>query len=105
MDSTNSAKVIKSKKIFKSNPSISHKDGKKVYHCPIDGCTVTFEKFQQLGGHKSKAHPGCSETYLKKIETRTRRKGERDLLLEAKTVWEEKHKGEGLFQSNYRSEL
>ena len=43
------------------------------YECPIEGCSQRFEKFQQLGGHKSKAHPKQSPTYTQKLITRERR--------------------------------
>lgn len=31
----------------------------KLWKCPH--CPATFQQFQQLGGHKSKAHPGFSQ--------------------------------------------
>ena len=42
-----------------------------------------------MGGHQSKAHPGQSSNYKKKIEIRDSRVEERELLIRAKTWFEE----------------
>ena len=82
-----STKVVKKEKLTDEAANPIQKE-KKIYHCPIQGCNVTFEKFQQLGGHKSKAHPGCSASYIRKLEVRTNREGERDILKASKKRWQ-----------------
>ena len=39
-----------------------------LYSCKI--CNKRFSKKQQIGGHQSKAHPGQSALYRKKMQTR-----------------------------------
>ena len=45
-----------------------------------------IKKPESLGGHVSKAHPGKSLIYAKKIERRTEREPDRRLLAEAKEI-------------------
>jgi len=52
------------------------------YCCPL--CKEDFGTGQALGGHMSRAHPGKSEAYNKKIEKRRERKMPRAILREAK---------------------
>ena len=51
-----------------------------------DHCERRFKKPESLGGHVSKAHPGMSVIYAKKIERRTQRAPDRKLLAEAKEI-------------------
>lgn len=51
-----------------------------------DHCERRFKKPESLGGHVSKAHPGKSLIYAKKIERRTEREPDRRLLAEAKEI-------------------
>lgn len=51
-----------------------------------DHCERRFKKPESLGGHVSKAHPGMSLIYAKKIERRTQREPDRKLLAEAKVI-------------------
>ena len=68
----------KSKKILKDT-SVIHNTV-----CPF--CPRTFAKTQGLGGHMSKAHPGMSQSYAEKMETRERRTEARQLLQKAKDL-------------------
>lgn len=49
----------------------------KLYSCKI--CGKEYGKSSQLGGHFSKAHPGQSEDFNKKMKTRLRREAHRKL--------------------------
>ena len=53
-------------------------------------CGLAFRNGVALGGHVSKAHPGGSPTYKRKIEVREARAGER-LFLEQAKVWFRDH--------------
>ena len=53
-------------------------------------CGLTFRNGVALGGHVSKAHPGGSPTYKRKIEVREARAAER-LFLEKAKVWFSDH--------------
>ena len=46
-----------------------------------------FDKSQALGGHKSKVHPGMSQSYLAKKMVRQRRELERKILARAKEIY------------------
>ena len=68
----------KGKKILKGPKKALVKTSGGPIKCPH--CPMTFEKFQSLGGHKSKAHAGQSEDYARKMRIRANRTGERMLL-------------------------
>ena len=57
-------------------------DGKQEWKCEF--CDKVYPKSVQLGGHQSKAHPGTSSNYKRKIEIRESRATERELLEKAK---------------------
>ena len=63
----------KGKKILKGPKNTQAKTLGGLYKCPH--CPMTFEKFQSLGGHKSKAHAGQSEDYARKMRIRDGRTG------------------------------
>ena len=48
----------------------------KLYQCPF--CPKNFDNHRALGGHKSKTHPGMSETYRNKMIKRKLREGNRE---------------------------
>jgi hypothetical protein len=48
----------------------------KIYKCPI--CYQTFSKPAALGGHKARWHPGTSETYRKRVNTKKYREQQRN---------------------------
>ena len=56
---------------------------KDKFKCSI--CDNTFLNGVQLGGHFSKAHPGQSTKYAKKLAIREERAKEREYLAKAKT--------------------
>ena len=56
------------KKIIKGPKKALVKTSEGHYKCPH--CPMTFEKYQSLGGHKSKAHAGQSEDYARKMRIR-----------------------------------
>lgn len=47
---------------------------------------MTFKKFQCIGGHVSRAHPGMSEAYEKKMQFREARTPQRELLQKAQNL-------------------
>ena len=51
-----------------------------------DHCERRFKKPESLGGHVSKAHPGKSVIYAKKIARRNEREPDRKLLAKAKEI-------------------
>ncbi len=51
---------------------------------PCKMCLSTFATPRSLGGHTSKAHPGQSEDYQKKLQVRESRKPDRECLQAAK---------------------
>lgn len=51
-----------------------------------DHCDRRFKKPESLGGHVSKAHPGKSLIYAKKIQRRNEREPDRLLLAKAKQI-------------------
>jgi len=61
----------------------------KAYPCPF--CEMSFDKFQSLGGHKSKSHPNSSVAYTKKKEVRARREECRNQLAKAKYIFYERY--------------
>ena len=77
----------KGKKILKGPKKAQAKTSGGQYKCPH--CPITFDKYQSLGGHKSKAHAGQSEDYARKMRIRAGRTGARMLLEEAKTILKE----------------
>jgi len=46
-------------------------DGTQLWKCNL--CEATFAKSVALGGHQSKAHPGTSSNYRRKLEIRAAR--------------------------------
>ena len=50
-------------------------DGTQLWKCGL--CDKVFNKSVALGGHQSKAHPGTSKSYARKIEIRAARVDER----------------------------
>ena len=56
------------KNIIKGPKKALVKTSEGHYKCPH--CPMTFEKYQSLGGHKSKAHAGQSEDYARKMRIR-----------------------------------
>ena len=60
--------VKRGKKILKGPKKALVKTSGGLYKCPH--CPMTFEKYQSLGGHKSKAHAGQSEDYARKMRIR-----------------------------------
>jgi len=56
--------------------------GQQIFKCGI--CGAEYSKSVALGGHQSKAHPGTSANYKRKIEIRQSREEERKLLERAK---------------------
>lgn len=62
----------------------------KIFAC--EHCSKSFLRSQQLGGHQSKAHPGQSQKYNEKLQTRNSRQLERITLNEAKKEFEEQYK-------------
>ena len=67
----------------KSETKVS-KATKPGYKCRM--CDKSFEKAQQLGGHISKSHPGCSKKYEEKVARSKEREGERKLLQTSKDL-------------------
>ena len=63
----------KGKKILKGPKKALVKTSGGPIKCPH--CPMTFEKYQSLGGHKSKAHAGQSEDYARKMRIRANRTG------------------------------
>ena len=57
-------------------------DGTQLWKCSL--CDAVFAKSVALGGHQSKAHPGTSSNYQRKLEIRAARASERQLLENAK---------------------
>ena len=57
-------------------------DGQQIFKCGI--CGAEYSKSVALGGHQSKAHPGTSSSYKRKLEIRQSREEERKLLERAK---------------------
>ena len=70
--------------IWPTNP---RKQRKKNRGSKCPHCKQRFSTRQALGGHVSKAHPGESETYNKKLQTRIMRTGERNALSLAKEIY------------------
>ena len=65
----------------------SYKQRAKKFRCPF--CDKCFDKSQALGGHKSKVHPGMSQSYIAKKMVRQRREIERKILAKAKEIYRE----------------
>ena len=59
------------------------------HKCPHPGCSKTFERSVQLGGHMSKCHSGTSASFNHKMEVRKAREKDRDNLAKAKTWYME----------------
>ena len=53
-------------------------DGVTIFRCKFPGCGQTYTKSASIGGHTSKKHPGFSQVYKKKQETRARRELKRE---------------------------
>ena len=70
------------KKKSKQSTLGSNKEKTKVFKC--QHCGATYAKAVSLGGHQSKAHPGESNRYRKKIEIRESRTDDRQFLQKAK---------------------
>jgi hypothetical protein len=56
-------------------------------------CKKCFKEFsgQGLGGHMSRAHPGESKDFQKKLDTRNRREEKRKLLRDAQEIYKQRY--------------
>lgn len=56
-------------------------------------CKLCFKEFtgQGLGGHMSRAHPGESEDFKRKIETKKRRQEKLQLLRDAQEIYKQRY--------------
>ena len=68
-------------KNFSVKPDTSDDDERKMIKCRF--CDKKFERQVQLGGHASKAHPGKSSHYARKMEIFKKRTHERETRVKA----------------------
>ena len=66
---------------FSVKPDVSSDDSSKMIKCRQ--CGKKFEKQVQLGGHASKAHPGKSQNYARKMAIFKERAHERETRVKA----------------------
>ncbi len=75
------------KSVSKQRPSKNNQSTAPTFACRF--CSAQYESSVRLGDHTSRAHPGNSQDYRKKQETRKHREPKREALREAQRIFAE----------------